>query len=239
MSKAPGVQDADAQKRAAARAALEEVESGMLLGLGTGSTVRYFLDGLGEALKSGDVRDLRGVPTSSDTERRCLALGIPTVDLTDGLTLDLAVDGADEVSPALDLIKGLGGALLREKMVAQASRRFVVIVDAGKEVGQLGERAPVPVEVARFGWSAHLSFFRSLEAEPRPRQRPDGGLVVTDNGNHLIDLDFPHGIAAPAELESALRRRAGVLETGLFLDLADRILVGRDEGVAFREKATE
>jgi ribose 5-phosphate isomerase A len=227
----------EAQKRAAAGAALGEVESGMLLGLGTGTTVRYFLDGLDEALKAGALRGVRGVPTSADTERRCLALGIPTVDLADGLTLDLAVDGADEVSPGLDLIKGLGGALLREKMVAQASRRFVVIVDAAKEVEHLGERAPVPVEVARFGWSAHLSHFRSLGAEPRARERPDGGLVVTDNGNHLIDLAFPEGILAPTELESALRRRAGVLETGLFLGMADRVFVGRDEEVAVREKA--
>lgn len=237
MSRAPGATDADAQKRAAADAALGEVENGMLLGLGTGSTVRHFLRGLGEALGEGDVRDVRGVPTSSDTERLCLSLDIPTLDLADGLSLDLAVDGADEVSPGLDLIKGLGGALLREKMVAQASRRFVVIVDAAKEVGRLGERAPVPVEVARFGWSSHLAFFRSLGAEPRPRERPDGELVVTDNGNHLVDLDFTEGIPDPYELESALRGRAGVLETGLFLGMTDRVFVGRDEGVAVREKA--
>ena len=166
------------------------------------------------------------MPTSIDTERRCAALGIPTLELADGLVLDLAVDGADEVSPSLDLIKGLGGALLREKMVVQACRRFVVIADAGKEVERLGTRAPLPVEVARFGWRTHLPFFRSLGAEPRPRTGRGGELTVTDNGNHLIDLFFESGIESPRELEGFLRERAGVLETGLFLGMAGRVFVG-------------
>jgi ribose 5-phosphate isomerase A len=226
----------EAEKRIAARAAVGEVRSGMLLGLGTGSTVRHFLEALAESLRAKALEGIRGVPTSIDTERRCAALGIPTLDLAEGLVLDVAIDGADEVSPALDLIKGLGGALLREKMVVQASRRFVVIADAAKEVRRLGSRAPVPVEVAPFGWRTHLPFFRSLGAEPRPRKTPGGDLVVTDNGNHLIDLSFESGIESPDELEAALRGRAGVLETGLFLGMADRAFVGDSGDVRVRDR---
>jgi ribose 5-phosphate isomerase A len=220
----------------AARAAVGEVRSGMLLGLGTGSTVGHFLEALGEALQAGRLEGVRGVPTSVDTERRCAALGIPTLDLTEGLVIDLAVDGADEVSPSLDLIKGLGGALLREKMVVQASKRFVVIADAGKEVSRLGLRSPVPVEVATFGWRTHLPFFRSLGAEPRARESRAGELAVTDNGNHLVDLWFESGIDSPGELEAALRGRAGVLETGLFLGMADRVFVGTSRQVRVRDR---
>ena len=226
MSPAITADAVEAEKRLAARAAVGEVRSGMLLGLGTGSTVRHFLEALGEALGAKALVGIRGVPTSIDTERRCAALGIPTLELAEGLVLDLAVDGADEVSPSLDLIKGLGGALLREKMVVQASRRFVVIADAAKEVNRLGTRAPLPVEVAPFGWRTHLPFFRSLGAEPRPRTVAGGTLVMTDNGNNLVDLAFESGIESPRELEAALRGRAGVLETGLFLGMADRVFVG-------------
>ena len=227
---------AEAEKRAAGLAALGEVEAGMTLGLGTGSTVNYFLQGLAEALESGEIWDIRGVPTSSETEKRCRGLGIRTVSLSDGILLDIAVDGADEVSPEVDLVKGLGGALLREKMVVQAARRFVVIVDSGKEVGSLGEQAPVPVEVTPFGWAAQLAFFRSLGAEPNPRRRKGGEMVVTDNGNHLIDLRFESGIPSPRELETALQLRAGVVETGLFLQMADRVFVGTGEGVTLRRR---
>ncbi len=236
MSEAGGKGGIEAEKRAAGLAALGEVEAGMTIGLGTGSTVKYFLKGLAEALEGGEIRDIRGVPTSSETEARCRELGIPTVDLFDGIFLDIAVDGADEVSPEVDLVKGLGGALLREKMVVQAAKRFVVIVDSGKEVGSLGEQAPVPVEVTQFGWPAQLSFFRSLGSEPDPRRLEGGELVVTDNGNHLIDLRFESGIPFPRELEAALKRRAGVVETGLFLQMADRVFVGTGEGVTLRER---
>lgn len=236
MSPAIATDAVEAEKRVAARAAVGEVRSGMLLGLGTGSTVRHFLEALAESLRAKLLEGIRGVPTSIDTERRCAVLGIPTLELSEGMVLDLAVDGADEVSPSLDLIKGLGGALLREKMVVQASRRFVVIADAGKEVAKLGTRAPVPVEVAPFGWRTHLPFFRSLGAEPRPRQAPGGGLAVTDNGNHLIDLSFQSGIESPDQLEAAVQGRAGVLETGLFLGMVDRAFVGDSGTVRVRDR---
>ena len=237
MRKAEGLRDAEAEKRAAGLAALDEVATGMTLGLGSGSTVKHFLDGLAEALRDGKLQDIRGVPTSFWTEGRCRELGIPMVELSDGLSLDVVIDGADEVSPAMDLVKGLGGALLREKIVAQAGSRFVIIVDSRKEVDSLGERAPIPVEVIPFGWPAQLSFFRSLGAEPNPRRADDGGMLVTDNGNYLIDLEFESGIESPPALERELQRRAGVVETGLFLHMAHRVLVGTGEGVRLWERA--
>jgi len=218
-------------KRLAGRAAVGEVRDGMTLGLGTGSTVVHFLEGLGEALAEGRLSDIRGVPTSEDTRRRAVDLGIPLVELAEVDGLDLAVDGADEVAPGLDLIKGLGGALLREKMVVQASRRFVVVVDPAKRVPRLGSRAPLPVEVVPFGWKCHLAFFRKLGAEPLPRLGDDGKLRLTDNGNPIVDLRFPSGIDDAPELESTLRARAGVVETGLFLGMAHRVLVGGPGGV--------
>ena len=227
----------EGEKRAAGLAALAEIESGMTIGLGTGSTVRHFLEGLAVSLDAGLIRGVRGVPTSSDTELRCRVLGIPTLQLSDGLCLDVAVDGADEVSPDLDLVKGLGGALLREKIVVQAADRFVVIVDGAKEVGSLGERSLIPIEVAPFAWSSHLSFFRSLRAEPIPRQQ-DGEMVVTDNGNHLVDLAFAEGIESPEELDAVLHRRAGVVETGLFLKMADRVFTGSGDEVMRRDRRT-
>jgi ribose 5-phosphate isomerase A len=224
--------DADAAKRAAGRAALAEVRSGMTLGLGTGSTVRHFLDALGEALARGDLTGLRGVPTSEDTASRSRVLGIPLVDLHQAGRIDLAVDGADEVTPGLDLIKGLGGAHLREKMVVQASDRFVVVADDSKRVSRLGTKAPLPVEVTSFGWQAHLPFFRDLGAEPALRLvEASGEPFLTDNRNLVVDLAFPGGIPDPVAVERALERRAGVVESGLFLGLARRCYLATPGGV--------
>lgn len=209
----------------------------MTLGLGTGSTVRFFLEALAEAIESGELHGIRGVATSLDTEDRCRRLGIPLIELEGGASLDLAVDGADEVSPTLDLIKGLGGALLREKIVVQAARRFVVIADSAKEVGSLGERSPLPVEVVAFGWRGHLAYFRSLGAEPALREAR-GEPVRTDSGNLIVDLRFAPRMPDPAALQIALRSRAGVVETGLFLGMADRAYVGTPNGVFVRNRAS-
>ena len=208
----------------------------MTLGLGTGSTVRYFLEGLAKALGSGTLRDVCGVPTSSWTEARCRELRIPMGELSEARALDLVVDGADEVSPDLDLVKGLGGALLREKIVAQAGSRLVIVVDSGKAVRRLGQTAPVPVEVIPFGWRAHLPYFRSLGAEPRARREESGEMTVTDNRNVLIDLTFEDGLVAPAEIDEALARRAGIVETGLFLRMAHRVIVGKGGGIELRDR---
>jgi len=226
---------AETLKRAAARMALERVRSGMRLGLGSGSTVAHFLAFLGERLQDGELRDVVGVPTSVETSERAHAAGIPLASLHELAPLDLTVDGADEVDPTLDLIKGLGGALLREKMVASASRRFLVIADARKRVQRLGTVAPLPVEVVTFAWQVQLPFLESLGAHPLLRSRPDGAPYTTDNGNYVIDCRFPDGIADPHGLEERLLRRPGLVETGLFLGLASEALIAGERGVELLE----
>ena len=208
----------------------------MRVGLGTGSTVAHFLDVLAERLRAGALERIVGVPTSVRTEERARALAIPLAELHDAQPLDVTVDGADEVDPGLDLVKGLGGALLREKMVAQASERLVIMVDDSKQVERLGTRAPLPVEITRFGWRAHLDFLRALGCEPTLRTSSDGSPYVTDNGNHMLDCRFPAGMDNPGAVEDALRRRAGVVESGLFLGMASAVLVAGAAGVRVLER---
>jgi ribose 5-phosphate isomerase A len=202
----------------------------MRLGLGTGSTARHVLDVLGEKLRAGALRDIVGVPTSRWTEEYARAAGIPIASLDEHPRLDLAIDGADEVDPGLDCIKGLGGALLWEKIVASAARRFVVVVDESKQVTRLGSRAPLPVEVVPFGWRTHLDAMRALGAEPSLRQR-DGAPLLTDGAHYIIDCRFADGIADPIGVHATLRARAGVVETGLFLDIATDVYVAGEDGV--------
>lgn len=203
----------------------------MAVGLGTGSTVRPLLELLGERLAAGVVRDVVAVPTSEDTAARCRTLGIPLTTLDNHPVLALAIDGADEIAPGLDLIKGLGGALLREKLVALAARRFVIIADASKRVRKLGMRAPVPVEVIPFGWTTHLTFFEKLGASPELRRDQNGEPQRTDGDHYLVDCRFPRGIADPPALARALARRPGIVEDGLFLRMADLALVADAKGV--------
>jgi len=219
-------------KQRAAEAAIQYVRSGTAIGLGTGSTADYFLIALAAALKSGALKDVRGVSTSEQTLRRARELGIPTIELADASgPLDVTVDGADEVADNLDLIKGLGGALLREKIVAQNSARMVVIADAGKRVARLGTKAAVPVEVAPFSHEAQARFLRSLGCDPILRTRPGSGSFVTDNGNVIYDCRFEGGIPNPRELDATLSRRAGIIGSGLFLEMASIALIGADAGV--------
>lgn len=223
--------ETDALKRAAAARALESVREGMVLGLGTGSTIRYFLDLLGERVRAGEVKGVVGVPTSRRTAEIARGHGIRISRLRSQPRLDLTVDGADEVDPRGDLIKGLGGALLREKIVAQASDRFIVIVDESKVVERLGTRSPLPVEVTRFGSSRHQAFVAALGAEVTLRRTADGSRYVTSNGNYILDARFPEGIDDPVALDGALRARAGIVEHGMFLGMATRALVAAPGGV--------
>ena len=219
-------------KQRAAEAAMKYVRSGMVVGLGTGSTADLFLQALAAAIKDGRVRDVRGVPTSRQSERRAAHLNIPLTTLADHPRPDVTIDGADEVAPDLDLIKGLGGALLREKIVAQISDKLVIIADASKAVAKLGTKAMLPVEVVPFAHETHEVFLRSLGAMPTLRRSGDA-LYLTDNGNYIYDCRF-NGIDDPEALDLALRRRAGVVETGLFVGMASVALVATDERVEER-----
>jgi len=221
---------AESLKRRAAEHAAGRVRSGMVLGLGTGSTVAHFLDLLGGRLASGDVTDVAGVPTSRWTEQEAQRLGIPLTTLGRHDRLDLTVDGADEVDRRLDLVKGMGGALLREKMVAQASESMLVIADATKEVDRLGTRSPLPIEVLPWGYEGHVRFLASVGAEVTLRI-DDGVPYVSDNGNYILHCRFPDGIEDPQGLEAALQGRAGIVETGLFLGIAAEVVIATAEGV--------
>ncbi len=219
------------QKRRAAERAVEYVEDGMVLGLGTGSTARHVLEVLAERRRAGELQRIVGVPTSRETSRLARELGIPLTSLEDEPRLDLAIDGADEVAPDLSLIKGLGGALLWEKIVATASDRLVIVVDEGKLVNRLGERAPLPVEVVPFGWTTHLAFLDLLGAHPTLRRSADGTPFTTDGGHYLLDCRFDDGILEPDRIERELSQRVGVVETGLFLHMAEVVVVGSSSGV--------
>ena len=226
----------DELKRAAAARAVTFVRSGTVVGLGTGSTVRPLLELLAARLRSDELEQVIAVPTSEDTAARCRSHGIPLTTLDEHPRLDLAIDGADEVGPGLDLIKGLGGALLREKLVARAARRFIVIADESKRVRKLGTRVPVPVEVIPFGWTTHLDFLARLGAEPVLRRTADGEPYRTDGGHYIVDCRFPRGIADPPALARALARRSGIVEDGLFLKMARVAVIAGAKGVRLIER---
>ncbi len=211
--------DSPSPKQLAGEAAALEVQSGMAIGLGTGSTARYATVKIGQELAEGRISDVVAVPTSEATAGLAQEHGIRLVTLAERPRLDLAIDGADEVSPGLDLIKGLGAALVREKIVAAASERFLVVADVGKRVDRLGTKAPLPVAVIPFGWTATREALLELGADPRLRQR-ENEPVVTDDGLYLLDCRWEEGIVAPDQLDAALRAIPGVVETGLFLGMA-------------------
>lgn len=223
--------DAESFKRIAAAEAVAEVKDGMVLGLGTGSTVGHFLELLGKKLDGGEIRDVVGVPSSIRTGREARQAGIHLSSLGEHPRLDLTVDGADEVTPRLDLIKGMGGALLREKMVAQASARLLVIADASKAVERLGTVSSLPVEVVDWGWSGHVTYLEERGAEVSVRKFEDGPPFKSDNGNLILDCWFPGGIDDPEGLHAGLKARAGVVETGLFLGMADEAILAGPDGV--------
>ena len=222
--------EAEGLKRAAAEKAAEWIRDGMTLGLGTGSTVRHLLDVIAERRAAGEWAAVVGIPTSEDTAGRAGDLGIPLSSLDERPEVDLTIDGADEVDPRLGLIKGLGAALLREKIVAAASRELVIVADESKLVERLGTKAPLPVEVDPFGAAIQPAFLRSLGAEPTLRHR-DGAPLVTDGGNLIFDCRFPAGIEDAERLEARLALRPGVIESGLFLGMASAAVIAGADGV--------
>ena len=219
---------ADDLKRAAADASLKYVKEGMVLGLGTGSTARYVLDGLARKIADEGLL-VSGVPTSLATAEAAKLLGIPLTSLEEHPVLDLAIDGADEVDPRLDLIKGLGGALFREKIVAAAAKKFIVVVDASKLVPRLGTKSPVPVEVHQFGWRSARTRIEALGAKVELRMR-DGKVFHTDNDNHILDARFGP-LRSPAKVAAALSEIPGVVGHGLFLKMTDLVLAASEDRV--------
>jgi ribose 5-phosphate isomerase A len=224
-------------KEAAGRAAAEFVRDGMTVGLGTGSTVYFTLQRLGERVRA-DKLDIVGVPTSVDTEIKARAFGIPLATLSEVESIDLTIDGADEIDARFDMIKGGGGALLREKVVAALSKREVIVVDRSKVVERLGLRFLLPVEVVPFARATVARRIAQLGATWTLRMREAREVYVTDNGNEILDCKFPGGIADAPALERALDEIPGVVESGLFIGLAHALVLGDEEGQSeVRERA--
>lgn len=217
-------------KRQAAERAVDFITSGMVVGLGAGSTALYALRVIAERLRSGHLRDVVGVPCSTQTEAEARRLGVPLTTLEEQPTVDVTIDGADEVDASLDLIKGGGGALLREKIVAQASRREIIMVDESKLSPMLGTRWPVPVEVVPFGWRCQANYLESLGSRVTLRQNKEGVPFRTDQGNYILDCDFGQ-ISQPVQLAVLLQERAGIVEHGLFLGLATDVIVAGSAGI--------
>lgn len=231
----PEESEVSRSKRLAAERAVELIQPGMVIGLGSGSTSALMVRRLAALRAEGKLTDVVGVPTSLETESLARSLGVPLTTLEERPRLDLAIDGADEVDPDLSLIKGGGGALLREKIVAQASRRFIVVVDAGKLSPRLGTRWAVPVEVLPFGWRSQALFLEGLGARVTRRDARDGAPYRTDQGNFILDCAFGP-IARPAELATKLEARAGIVEHGLFIGLTSELIVAGPQGVEHRHR---
>lgn len=216
-------------KKRAAETAANMVESGMVVGLGHGSTALFAVQRIAERIKSGDLKDIVGVPCSKEMGEAAERLGIALATLEDHAEVDLTIDGADEVDPRLNLIKGGGGALLREKIVAQVTRREIIVVDESKLSPALGTKWAVPVEIVPFGWGAQRRFLESLGAAVSLRQTKDGSTFHTDQGNIILDANFG-AIADPDELGAELDCRTGIVAHGLFLGLAERVIVAGAQG---------
>lgn len=216
------------QKQQAAEQAVEFIQSGMIVGLGTGSTAIFATRRIAHLLSTGQLKNITGIATSRTTEAEAQRLGIPLLADDLPIQVNVTIDGADELDSSLWLIKGGGGALLREKIVAQASRRVIIVADESKVSDQLGTKFKLPVEVLRFGWCSQARYLESLGANVEVRQTNNGSKFTTDSGNLILDCRFGP-IADPAELAFKLNQRAGIVEHGLFIEIAtDAIIAGPD-----------
>lgn len=234
----------DDLKKIAAYKAVEHVQSGMVVGLGTGSTAKHAVDRIAQLLRQGKLKNIVGIPTSTKTHEQAVSLGIPLSDLDSHSVVDLAIDGADEVDPELNLVKGRGGSLLREKMVESGAKKFIVIVDESKLVKYVGgSRLAMPVEVVQFCWSHSLKRLEDLFAYAgcvaQLRKASDGGgkaAFVTDNGNYIVDLYFEKEIGGLNEASDAILRLPGIVDHGMFIGLATSVIVAGVDGVTIKTK---
>ena len=217
-------------KKAVAEAAVNEVTSNMIVGLGSGSTAAIMIKTLANKIKAGELKQIRGVPTSFQSEVLALELGIPLIDLVSVSQIDLAIDGADEVNPDYQLIKGGGACHVREKLVASKANKLLIVVDQTKLVKNLNEVFPLPVEVLPSAWKQVKDVIEEMDAKCKLRMaEKKAGPVVTDEGNLILDVLFNGGINNPKEIELQINNIPGVLENGLFVDLTYKVLVGKVE----------
>jgi ribose 5-phosphate isomerase A len=227
------VSDRDELKQAASEQAAALVESGMVIGLGTGTTTVFAIRAVGARVEAGELQNVIAVPTSAATADLAREVGITLTTLAEHPVIDLTIDGADEVDPDFNLIKGGGGALLHEKIVAQASLREVIIVDDAKLSPHLGSAHALPVEIVQFSWRPEEEYLTDMGAEVDVRRGADNNVFVTEEGNWILDCTFPP-IEDPARLSAQLSRRAGVVDHGLFLGLTTDLIVASAEGVEHR-----
>lgn len=228
--------DRDALKKMAGEKAVELVESGMVVGLGFGSTAVHALRLIGQLIRDGKLKGIQAIPTSNSIAEEAREAMIPLTSLDDHPRIDITIDGADEVDPALNLIKGGGGALLREKIIAQATTREIIVVDDQKLSPVLGTHFDLPVEIIPFGMHPVEAFIRSLGAVPKLRLKLDGAPFVSDGGNYILDCRFG-AIEDPYALSEVLKTRAGIVEHGLFLDLTSEVIIAASDGIRSMKKA--
>ncbi len=219
--------DLDSEKQRAALKAVEYVRDGMVVGLGTGSTSKHLIIALGERVRAG--LRIHAVPTSHDTAALARQSGIPLIESHDAWMIDVAIDGADQVDPALNLVKGGGGALLKEKIVASAAKRFIVMVDHTKLVPALGGSFPLPIEVVPFGWGSTARHIEQASGGKAVLRERGGGVFQTEAGHVIVDLHMPK-ITDPATLEIELNQIPGIVETGLFIGRTSILIVGHAQG---------
>ena len=217
-------------KQIVATAAIKEIEDGMIVGLGSGSTAALMIKSLAQEIRLGKLKNIRGVPTSFQSEVLALELNIPLIDLASVPEIDLAIDGADEVDPAFQLIKGGGACHVREKLVASKANKLLIVVDETKLVQNLNEVFPLPVEVLPSAWKQVKDIISEMSGVSSLRMATKkAGPIVTDQGNLILDVLFDDGIKNPKDLESLINNIPGVLENGLFVNLTDEVLVGKIE----------
>ncbi len=227
--------DLNKLKNKAAVEAVKNVESGMVLGLGTGLTANFAIREISRLLKEGSLKDIVGIPSSNQSEKLALELGIPLITFEQKSEIDLNIDGADEVDPDLNLIKGGGGALLREKIIAQSSTRNIIVVDEQKMSQKLGTKWAVPVEIIEFSYKPVAKYLEDLGAEVTLRKNQNGETFKTDQGNIIVDCNFGQ-IENLGELNKALNSKAGIVEHGLFIGITDEVIIGKSETVELLKK---
>jgi ribose 5-phosphate isomerase A len=220
----------DELKKLAAEKAVKFVESGMVLGLGTGSTTKFAILKIAELIKSGVLKNIVGIPSSVQTEKIAIENGVQLTTFEKHQAIDLTIDGADEVDPNLNLIKGGGGALLREKIIAQASKAVVIIVDENKLSESLGTKWHLPIEVIPFAERVEKKYLESINGKVKTRLNPDGSKFLTDEQNIILDANFGV-IKDPAQLARRIESRAGIVEHGLFIDLATKVIAAGSSGI--------